>query len=138
MTDFIKKYWTKYRELIVYVICGALTTAVDFGVYAVLTRMTDCGEVPAQIASTAAAIVFAFIVNKWIVFRNSDSGGKTLLAQFVSFASMRVVSGAFQTFVLWLFSVKLGLYDMAVKFFAAVIVVILNYAFSKLVIFKKK
>ncbi len=138
MTDLIKKYLTKYRELIVYAICGALTTAVDFGVYALLTRFTDCGEVMAQTVSVAAAIVFAFAVNKWIVFRDTDNGGKTLLAQFVSFASMRVLSGAFQTFALWLFSVRLGMYDLAVKAVIAVVVVILNYIFSKLFIFRKK
>ncbi len=129
----------KYRELIIYAICGGATTLVDFAVYFVLTRF--CGmenrETLAQTISVIAAIFFAFVVNKWFVFLDKRVDVKTLLSQFLSFASMRAVSGVIQIGAFWLFSDVLGLYDMAVKLAAAIIVVILNYIFSKLIIFKK-
>lgn len=134
----IRELLTKYRELIVYVICGALTTAVDFSVYLVLTRIFSLGKVPANITGTVAAIIFAFFVNKWLVFLDKKSDLITVVRQFVSFASMRVLSMAFQTFCLWLFAERLGIYDMAIKLVTSVVVVILNYIFSKLMIFKNK
>lgn len=137
MLNKIKALLIKYRELIVYVIFGGLTTVVDFVVYWLLTRLASMDEVPANIIGIAAAIIFAFIVNKRYVFADKTSDFLGILKLFVSFASMRVLSGFFQTFALWLFSTKLRLYDMAVKVVAAVVVVILNYIFSKLVIFKK-
>lgn len=137
MIEKIKALFIKYRELITYVIFGGLTTLVDFGVYWIFTRPLPIGKIPAQIAGVAAAIIFAFIVNKRYIFLDKKSGFKAVALQFVSFASMRVLSGAFQTFCLWLFSEKLGLYDMAVKVAVAVVVVILNYIFSKLLIFKE-
>ena len=51
---------------------------------------------------------------------------------------MRVISGVFQTAAMWLFVDVLAFYDMAVKLIVAVVVVILNYIFSKLIIFRKK
>lgn len=129
----------KYRELIIYAICGGLTTLVDFAVYFILTRY--CGmedsETLAQTISVIVAIFFAFVVNKWFVFLDKRVDIKTLLTQFISFASMRAVSGVVQIGAFWLFADVLGLYDMAVKLVAAVVVVILNYIFSKLIIFKK-
>ena len=138
LTDDIRRAYAKYRELILYVVCGGLTTAVDFGLYWFLTRPVDVGEVPAQCAGVAAAIVFAYIVNKRWVFLDGQRGLCKIAAQFASFASMRLISGAFQVFCVWLFVEKLGLYDMAVKAVAAVVVVLANYVFSKLIIFKKR
>lgn len=137
MINKIKALAVKYRELILYIFFGGMTTVVDFVVFWIFTRPIQLEKVPAQIISIAAAIVFAYIVNKKFVFSDKSSSFSGALKQFISFASMRVLSGAFQTFALWLFSDILKLYDMAVKLAAAVIVVILNYIFSKLIIFRK-
>ena len=137
MTEKIKKLFAKYRELILYVICGALTTAADYVSYAVFTRLLSMDKAPAQVLACIVAIIVAFALNKWIVF-NNDSAGGGLVAQLVSFASMRLVSSAFQVGALWLFAERLGLYDMAVKLVTSVVVVASNYIFSKLIIFKNK
>jgi putative flippase GtrA len=138
LTDRARALYTKYRELILYVICGGLTTGVDFGIYWLCTRLGGIGEVPAQTISVAAAIVFAYIVNKRWVFLDKRTGLRGVLTQFLSFASMRVLSGAFQVASIWLFVEKMGLYDMAVKVAVSVAVILSNYAFSKLFIFRKQ
>ncbi len=137
MIEKIKGLLVKYRELIVYGIFGVLTTAVDFGVYWVLERVFDASTVVAQGAGVIAAIIFAFVVNKWFVFGDKRKGALEIIKQFASFASMRLISGAFQTVCMWMFVDRLGFYDMAVKAVVAVVVVILNYIFSKLLIFQK-
>ncbi len=137
MIDKIKVQYKKYRELIVYVFFGGLTTFVDFGVYMLLTDILFLDIVIANSIAWAAAVLFAFAVNKTIVFNDKRGALKIVLAQFVSFAGMRAVSGGLSTFFLWFFSELYGFNDLAVKAFIAATVIILNYIFSKLFIFKK-
>lgn len=104
----MKKLLEKYREIIVYIIVGLLTTLVAYGVrlailypFAAILSLdlsaTD-GAMAAQVSllrtvaqsiGWVAGVVFAFIPNKKWVFRN-DEGGKTLWAQFGKFVASRV------------------------------------------------
>lgn len=137
MTDKIKVLYQKYRELIVYVFFGGLTTLVDFGIYALMTRVLFLDIVPANIIAWAAAVIFAYVTNKTIVFGDRRNNFKTVMAQFVSFTGMRAASGGLSTLLLWVFAELYGFNDMIVKAVVAVLVIILNYIFSKLFIFKK-
>lgn len=137
MIDEIKVLYQKYRELIVYVFFGGLTTLVDFGVYALMTRVLFLDIVPANIIAWAVAVIFAYATNKTIVFGDRRNSFKTVTAQFVSFTGMRAASGGLSTLLLWMFAGLYGFNDMIVKAAVAVLVIILNYIFSKLFIFKK-
>ncbi len=138
LTDRARSLYAKHRELILYIICGGLTTGVDFGAYLLLTRLCRLGETAAQAIAVAAAVVFAYVVNKRWVFLDRRTGIRAIARQFLSFASMRFISGAFQVACVWLLVERMGLYDMAVKLAVSVVVVLSNYVFSKLVIFAKK
>lgn len=67
----LRKLWEKCvnYETVSYIICGFLTTAVDFAVYALL-RQIEIGVGLSQAMSWLAAVLFAYVVNKLIVFRN--------------------------------------------------------------------
>lgn len=136
MIDKIKALYKKYRELIVYVFFGGLTTLVDFGAYILLTDILFLDIVTANIIAWAAAVLFAFAVNKTIVFNDKRGSLVIVLSQFVSFTGMRALSGGLSTFFLWLFAELYGFDDLIVKGFIAAAVIILNYIFSKLFIFK--
>ena len=82
------------RELIVYVICGGLTTVVSFVVQHLLGSVIS-GERFLElrtIGSWVAAVAFAFVVNKLFVFRARSDGRGGLLAQIASFVGMRLIS----------------------------------------------
>ena len=66
----LHKIWEKCvnYETVSYLICGFLTTAVDFAVYTVL-RHVDIGVGISQALSWMAAVLFAYVVNQPIVFR---------------------------------------------------------------------
>ena len=68
----IKELFFRYKELILYIFFGGMTTVVDFAVYWLFTRLIPIGTVPAQILSIAAAIVFAYFVNKIFVFADKS------------------------------------------------------------------
>ena len=81
MINKIKQLMYKYKELILYVIFGALTTLVDFVVYGIFTRIIPLGTVWAQIISISAAIIFAYIVNKKYVFNDDKHGILDIIKQ---------------------------------------------------------
>ena len=129
-------------ETVSYIICGVFyTTAVDFAVYALL-RQIEIGVGLSQAMSWLAAVLFAYVVNKLIVFRNYNLRPSYLVKEVGAFVAARAFSGAV-TWVLMVVMVKLGgdrgmLYELFCKFTSSVINMVLNYIFSKLWIFKNK
>ena len=128
-------------ETISYLICGVLTTVVDFASYTVFRKMS-MGVGTSQALSWVAAVLFAYIVNKIIVFRNFNMHPGYLLKEGSAFFAARAISGA-ATWILMVVMVKLGgdrgfVYEMFCKLTASVINMVANYVFSKLWIFKKK
>ncbi len=153
------------RELIVYAICGGLTTVVSFVVQHLLGSVIS-GERFLElrtIGSWVAAVAFAFVVNKLFVFRARSDGRGGLLAQIASFVGMRLISLGMEIAVIslgvrlcggssavaLLASTVRGLgfctswsdgdfAEMLFKLIGQALVVISNYFFSKFVIFRKK
>ena len=139
----LRKIWEKCvnYETVSYLICGVLTTAVDFAVYTVL-RNVDVGVGVSQALSWLAAVLFAYVVNKLIVFRNYNMRPSYLAREVGTFVAARAFSGVV-TWVLMVVMVRLGvdrgfIYDLFCKFTSSVINIVLNYVFSKLWIFKNK
>ena len=139
----LRKIWEKCvnYETVSYLICGVLTTAVDFAVYTVL-RNVDVGVGVSQALSWLAAVWFAYVVNKLIVFRNYNMRPSYLAREVGTFVAARAFSGVV-TWVLMVVMVRLGgdrgfIYELFCKFTSSVINMVLNYVFSKLWIFKKE
>ena len=145
MFEKIKELIKKYRELILYVIFGALTTAVNYAVYFPIMFFT--GKTPlsestriliAQVASWIVAVAFAFVTNKLIVFGDKDKSKAGLFRQITEFAGARLATLGSETVLLLLFVNVLHMNEYLAKIIVSVITVILNYFASKLVIFRKK
>ena len=90
----LRKIWEKCvnYETVSYLICGVLTTAVDFAVYTVL-RNVDVGVGVSQALSWLAAVLFAYVVNKLIVFRNYNMRPSYLAREVGTFVVARAFSG---------------------------------------------
>ena len=117
--------WKKYvnRETISYLIFGVLTTIVDWAVYMAFKAM-NVNYLACTVLSWIAAVVFAFVTNKRIVFQSHDMSFSTILWEFIVFTGARLLTGA------------MNVAGMA-KAILSVLVVILNYFFSKWFVFKK-
>lgn len=134
----IMEIYKKYRELIEYGFWGVMTTLVNYIVYFSCTKLAGIGYLVSNVAAWCVAVLFAFLVNKVFVFRASSWRLKTLVWEFGSFTSARVLSGVMETGLLWLFVQQWGFSDAVIKIVAGVLVIIINYVFSKLVIFRKR
>ena len=137
MVEKALELYRKYREMIFYLVFGGLTTLVNIFSYFVLT---DVGEIQ-YLVSTAIAwvlsVLFAYFTNRVWVFQSTASGTKAILREIGSFFGCRLLSGAIDMGIMFLCVSVLGLPDKLIKILANVVVIILNYLFSKLFIFKK-
>lgn len=133
----IKRLFEKYKELISYVFWGAATTAVNYCVYFLCTQLFRVHYLVSNVLAWVAAVAFAFVVNKLFVFASKSWAWRRTVSELWKFVSARVLSGVLETGILFLFVELLKLPDGPVKVAAGVLVIILNYAVSKWLIFKK-
>lgn len=142
----------KYKELILYIVFGGLTTAVNFVAFWICGRFL--GEDLYLVSNAIAwfiSVVFAYITNKLFVFEAKDFSLKVLIKEILAFFGARIFSFGVEEGGLWLMIdlLKFGEFSINVfgfeiggqliaKLVLAVVVVILNYFASKFVIFKKK
>lgn len=125
------------KETILYIIFGVITTAVDFAAFSLLYYVIGANEVVANTIAWVLAVIVAFITNKLIVFENKSTNKKEIIKEIVSFALARVLSLVITDgFLVLAKAIKMNM--LLAKAIISVVVVILNYIFSKLFIFKKQ
>lgn len=127
----------KYREILLYLIFGALTTAVNWAVFYPLHNGAGFLAVSAETVAWAVAVLFAFFTNKPFVFQSYDWTLKTVKPEFLKFVSGRVGSGLFEILVMFVTVDLLYWNGNIMKIVVSVFVVIMNYIVSKF-IFKRK
>lgn len=126
------------REGLAYLIFGVLTTAVDYVISNVLFYWYRMSSVPAQTIAWVAAVLFAFVTNKWWVFGSHTLVPSEVWREFVSFIVCRIATFLFNLAALFVMVDCLKMEFFMCKLAISVAVVILNYVFSKLIIFKNK
>ena len=136
--------YEKHKEVVNYLIFGVLATVVNLGVkYLLLFTILDAANaVQLQISviiSWIAACLFAYFTNRIIVFKSKS---KEILKEVISFFTARIITLGMEMLIMFIFVTALGLNsDLWVaiwSLFAQAVVIVSNYVFSKLIIFKKK
>ena len=144
MIKTIKALFFRYREQILYLIFGVLTTLVDwlvsFALYRVWNTTIDAHVFVihgANLLAWVAAVMFAFVTNRRWVFQSKTRGASAVLGELLAFSGGRVLTFLLQEAVVFVFFDLLLLNKYAVKIAAAVMVVVLNYVISKLLVFRR-
>ena len=137
MIQKIRILLEKYREIISYLFFGVLTTLVNFVVYLPVYNILGMSASVSNMIAWVAAVVFAYFVNKIFVFRSLDWSRKTVLPELIKFVSARLLSGVLETGILLVTVDILGWNGNIWKFVTQILVVISNYVFSKLIVFRK-
>ena len=141
------------RETILYIVFGVATTAVNYIVFHLLYNVlwSQSHSLAANAAAFAAAVIFAFVVNKLFVFESRSWDAATLKREIPSFLGARIGSFGIEEAGLFLaekvfklggvIAISIGgtAFDWitVVKIALAFVVVALNYVFCKLFVFKK-
>lgn len=135
--ELIKKVCTK--EVILYVVFGVLTTIVSLVTYYICvgTFLNAENAIQLQIANIIAWIIsvaFAYITNRKFVF---ESTNKNKLGEATKFVTSRIATLLMDMFIMFLGVTLLKLNDGIIKMISQVIVIVANYVFSKIFVFKK-
>ena len=131
-----EKLWNN-TELVAYLFAGVATTVVNYVVYFIATRWLGMGVMPGTWTAWVLAVAFGYVVNKAFVFKTHCASMAELIKEAVSFFTMRLVSLGAETLIMYVTVEMIGLNDLVMKLLTNFIVIVLNYVFSKLFIFKK-
>ena len=136
LEKILKKIGGNVAEAIRYVIAGGLTTIVNLGTYYIFYNILGWDITLSNILSIILSILFAYVVNKIIVFRSHCSDVKTLFKEFCKFVGGRLLMMAVEIGGVYLLVNILKLHPMFGKICTQVIVIIGNYIVSKFLVFK--
>ena len=134
MLNKLLNLYKKYKEIINYLIFGVLTTLISIVTYAIFTKVFHIDYLISNVLSWIIAVLFAYITNKIYVF---ESKSKKNIKEITSFFFFRVVSLIIEMIILYIFVDILHIDDLVTKIIAQIIVIVSNYVFSKVFVFKK-
>lgn len=137
LNDLLNLY-NKYKEAILYLVFGGLTTLLNIVVYAVLARGLRLDTMWATGIALVVSILFAYVTNKLFVFESRKSSFVAVLREFAEFIACRLFTGALDMLIMYVTVEQLGWYDILMKIVSNIIVIVLNFIFSKLFIFRKE
>ena len=127
-----RSWFNRSYEVLSYLFFGGCTTLVNIITFWVL-RLLKLGVYTSNTIAWVLSVLFAFITNRLFVFQ---SKGK-ILKEIVSFFGFRLLSLLFDMGIMYLFVDIFKWNDLVSKIIANVFVIIINYIFSKVFIFKK-
>ncbi|WP_227862986.1 GtrA family protein [Clostridioides sp. ES-S-0049-02] len=128
----------RHLETILYLFFGALTVLINIIAYLFFTRIINFTFLVSNSLAWSIAVLFSYITNKFFVFKSEKTEIFFLLKEFVSFLSCRLFSGFIEILLMYLMIDLLFLNDILVKVITNIIVIILNFIFSKIVVFNYK
>lgn len=138
--EFVDKMYLKYKEFVWYMIFGVLTTIINLVTYYILDFIFGAGKYLYLIWTAIAwftSVIFAYVTNKKYVFESDATDASDIKREFISFVGCRALSGVMDLAFMFI-TVSLFMFPSnLMKLLSNVIVVILNYIFSKLFVFKK-
>lgn len=138
----IKQLLVKYREIIVYLIVGVMTTIVSWGamffvnivIFGNPTHPDAFQNMVLSVVNWSAGIAFAYPTNRKFVFESKDPHIFTELIKFI----ISRISTLILDIVVRQILGFIGIDVFITTLISAVLVVIGNYVFSKLMVFRKK
>ena len=131
--------YKKYAEIINYLIVGFLTTVISLAVYylCVFTFLNPNDNIELQIANVISwicGVIFAYFTNRKFVFESKE---ENKIKEASKFVSSRIATLLIDMAIMGIGVSLLHFNDKIIKIFSQIVIIVLNYVFSKLIIFKK-
>lgn len=134
----MREAYQKYRKILLYLMFGGLTTLVNMVAYFYLTKLVGVHYLAANAGAWLAAVLFAYVSNRAYVFTSGGRGLVFMFKECLSFISCRILSGLIDTGIVLVMIDLLHFQDLIVKITANAVTVVLNYFFSKWIVFRDK
>ncbi len=138
----IHALYVKYEEIITYLVVGGMTTVVAWTCKFLANLILYKGAATHTSVETGiltfidwtAGVIFSFFTNRAYVFK-SDA---PMLPEAGKFVASRISTLFLEYLCMLVLDTLLGINFYIATFITAVLVVIANYLFSKLIVFRKK
>lgn len=144
----LKSYSIRFREELSYLFFGVLTTLVNYGVFFVFHVLwPDRFVLLSNLLAFVSAAAFAYLTNKLYVFRSRDWSWRVVRREAAAFLAARVFSFGLEEagLALAVYVLRLGRFSLwgvdgilISKFVLSALATVLNYFFSKYLIFTKQ
>lgn len=126
------------REIILYLVAGVLTTIVNIISYHIFCNIIGIESLISNGIAWVLSVLFAYVANDKFVFVQEKMTKQQEFKKFVKFITARLFSFGVDEVGMFLFVEIVFIHNIIAKIIMNVIVVILNYIFSKVFIFKNK
>lgn len=134
---FVDWYLEK-QEAMRYLVFGGLSTIVNIGIFALCDWPKFLPVLISNLIAWIAAVIFAYITNRYCVFNSKKHSKKEIAKEFSSFMTARIVTLIIESIFMWITIEQLHWHSILMKVIANIIVIILNFVFSKVFIFKQE
>lgn len=134
----MKRLFQKYREMIAYLFFGVATTVVNMSIFFLCTSFLQMGYKESNALSWFISVLFAFFTNKYFVFSSRQKRLSLMLTEMALFYWYRGLSFVIDMLLMIGLIEKLRLSNFWAKLITQVVVILLNYFFTKFFVFKKK
>ena len=125
------------KEFRDYIIWGVISAVLNVGIFQCLVLIGIEYKI-ANIITLVFNRIFCYLTNKFFVFHTRCASVGALLKEMLSFFLARMVTFLMDYFGVILMVEVIGMNSLISKIISAVIVIICNYIFSKLIVFRKK
>ena len=130
-------WYNKIKEILWYGFFGVLTTLVNIISFYLLDK-TGMNVYLNNFIAWFLSVLFAFVTNKLFVFNSKSLDKKVIIKEVVSFFFFRILSLGIDMAGMYICISMMNMNRMISKVLMNVIVIVANYIFSKIFIFKKK
>ena len=127
----------KYSDFFLYMIFGALATAINTAGYWLLYSILGLPNLIATALALIITIIFAFFTNKMFVYRSKSLNIEVLIKESSGFLICRALTGIFDMLFMFITVDVLALFPVLMKLIAALLVGLMNYLAGKFLIFKR-
>ena len=135
------------KETVLYLIFGVLATVLNIVLFYLFINVWKISTGLGNILDTIICILFQYFTNRIWVFESKNSG-KEAIKEFIQFILARGLTAIIdQIFVVvgvdffvakYVSYSQQGIFSVGIKVLSNIIVIVLNYIFSKLFVFNKK
>ena len=130
-------WYNKIKEILWYGFFGVLTTLVNI-ISLYLLDKTGMNVYLNNFIAWFLSVLFAFVTNKLFVFNSKSLDKKVIMKEVISFFFFRILSLGIDMAGMYICISMMNMNRMISKVLMNVVVIVANYIFSKIFIFKKK
>ena len=135
---FFRPFYSKHKEVLLYLLFGALTFVVSIASYAFFDVVLGITPLIANLFSWVLAVLFAYVTNRKWVFSDVEHTVIGILREITTFFGGRVFTLILEEAILYVGITLMSIGSIPVKVVGQVVVIVTNYVISKLLVFRAK